>query len=37
MIVRIDPREWKESDAITTLLDSSVPGDRRVRFARPIA
>jgi hypothetical protein len=37
LIVRIDPREWKESDAITTLLDSSVPGDRRVRFARPIA
>jgi hypothetical protein len=36
-IVRIDPQEWKESDAITTLLDNSVPTDRRVRFARPIS
>ena len=36
-IVRIDPRDWKESDAITALLDDSVPTDRRVRFARPIS
>jgi zinc protease len=36
-IVHVDPGEWKESDAITTLLDNSIPADRRVRFARPIS
>ncbi len=36
-IVRLDPQEWKESDAITTLLDNSVPSDRRVRLARPLS
>jgi hypothetical protein len=35
-IVRIDPQDWKESDAITTLLDDAVATDRRLRFARPI-
>jgi hypothetical protein len=35
-IVRIDPHEWKESDAITTLLDHSIPREKRVRIARQI-